>query len=220
MSTGILNLTNDLRDYLWEKGMKEHPTLEELREETAKLPESAMQICPEQGALMANLVRLMSAKRTIEIGTFTGYSALAVALALPEDGEIIACDISEKWTAIGKKKWEQAGVADKIDLRIGPALATLEELIAKGQEASFDFAFIDADKANYLDYYKMCLRLVRKGGVIAIDNVLWSGAVINPKIKDDDTNAIRELNDFLARDDRVSLSMVPVGDGLTLAFIL
>jgi len=220
MSTGILNLTNDLRDYLWEKGMKEHPTLEELREETAKLPESAMQICPEQGALMANLVRLMSAKRTIEIGTFTGYSALAVALALPEDGEIIACDISEKWTAIGKKKWEQAGVVDKIDLRIGPALATLEELITKGQEASFDFAFIDADKANYLDYYKMCLRLVRKGGVIAIDNVLWGGAVINPKIKDDDTNAIRELNDFLAQDDGVSLSMIPIGDGLTLAFIL
>ena len=220
MSTGILNLTNDLRDYLWEKGMKEHPTLEELREETAKLPESAMQICPEQGALMANLVRLMSAKRTIEIGTFTGYSALAVALALPEDGEIIACDISEKWTAIGKKKWEQAGVVDKIDLRIGPALATLEELITKGQEASFDFAFIDADKANYLDYYKMCLGLVRKGGVIAIDNVLWGGAVINPKIKDDDTNAIRELNDFLAQDDGVSLSMIPIGDGLTLAFIL
>ena len=220
MSTGILNLTNDLRDYLWEKGMKEHPALEELREETAQLPESMMQICPEQGALMANLVRLMSAKRTIEIGTFTGYSALAVALALPEDGEIIACDISEKWTAIGKKKWEQAGVVDKIDLRIGPALATLEELITKGQEASFDFAFIDADKANYLDYYKMCLRLVRKGGVIAIDNVLWGGDVINPKIKDDDTNAIRELNDFLAQDDGVSLSMIPIGDGLTLAFIL
>ena len=220
MSTGILNLTDDLRDYLWQKGMKEHPVLEELRDETAQLPESVMQICPEQGALMANLVRLMSAEKTLEIGTFTGYSALAVALALPEDGKIVACDISEEWTAIGKKKWEQAGVAEKIELRIGAALGTLEELIQEGQEASFDFAFIDADKANYLDYYKMCLRLVRKGGVIAIDNVLWSGAVINPKIKDDDTNAIRELNDFLARDDRVSLSMVPVGDGLTLAFIL
>ena len=220
MSTGILNLTDDLRDYLWQKGMKEHPVLEELRDETAQLPESVMQICPEQGALMANLVRLMSAEKTLEIGTFTGYSALVVALALPEDGKIVACDISEEWTAIGKKKWEQAGVAEKIELRIGAALGTLEELIQEGQEASFDFAFIDADKANYLDYYKMSLRLVRKGGVIAIDNVLWSGAVINPKIKDDDTNAIRELNDFLARDDRVSLSMVPVGDGLTLAFIL
>ena len=220
MSTGILNLTNDLRDYLWEKGMKEHPALEELREETAQLPESVMQICPEQGALMANLVRLMSAKRTIEIGTFTGYSALAVALALPEDGKIVACDISEEWTSIGRKKWEQAGISDKIDLRIGPALETLEELLEDGHEASFDFAFIDADKANYLDYYKKCLRLVRKGGVIAIDNVLWSGAVINSEINDDDTKAIRELNDFLAQDDRVSLSMVPIGDGLTLAFIL
>ena len=220
MSTGILNLTNDLRDYLWEKGMKEHPALEELREETAQLPESVMQICPEQGALMANLVRLMSAKRTIEIGTFTGYSALAVALALPEDGKIVACDISEEWTSIGRKKWEQAGVADKIDLRIGPALGTLEELVDDGQEGSFDFAFIDADKANYLDYYKLCLKLVRKGGVVAIDNVLWSGSVINPDINDVDTVAIRELNEFLAQDERVSLSMVPIGDGLTLAFII
>ena len=220
MSTGILNLTNDLRDYLWEKGMKEHPALEELREETAQLPESVMQICPEQGALMANLVRLMSAKRTIEIGTFTGYSTLAVALALPENGKIVACDISEEWTSIGRKKWEQAGVTDKIDLRIGPALETLEELLKDGQEGSFDFAFIDADKANYLDYYKICLKLVRKGGVIAIDNVLWSGAVINPEINDVDTVAIRELNEFLAQDERVSLSMVPTGDGLTLAFIL
>jgi len=220
MSTGILNLTSDLRKYLQEKGMQEHPALKELREETSKLPESVMQICPEQGALMANLIRLMSAKRTIEIGTFTGYSALAVALALPEDGTIIACDISEKWTAVGKKKWEQAGVAHKIDLRIGPALETLEELITEGQEASFDFAFIDADKANYLDYYKNCLRLVRRGGVIAVDNVLWSGAVINSEINDNDTNAIRELNDFLAQDDRVSLSMIPIGDGLTLATII
>ena len=220
MSTGILNLTDDLRDYLWQKGMKEHPVLEELREETAQLPESVMQICPEQGALMANLVRLMSAKKTLEIGTFTGYSALAVALALPEDGKIVACDISEEWTAIGKKKWEQAGVAEKIELRIGAALGTLEELIQEGQEGSFDFAFIDADKANYLDYYKMCLKLVRKGGVVAIDNVLWSGSVINSEINDVDTVAIRELNEFLAKDERVSLSMVPVGDGLTLAYIL
>jgi len=220
MSTGILNLTDDLRDYLWQKGMKEHPVLEELREETAQLPESVMQICPEQGALMANLVRLMSAKKTLEIGTFTGYSALAVALALPEDGKIVACDISEELTAIGKKKWEQAGVAEKIELRIGTALGTLEELIQDGQQGSFDFAFIDADKANYLDYYKMCLKLVRKGGVVAIDNVLWSGSVINSEINDVDTVAIRELNEFLAKDERVSLSMVPVGDGLTLAYIL
>ena len=220
MSTGILNLTKDLRDYLWEKGMQEHPVLAELRQETAQIPESVMQICPEQGALMANLIRLMSAKKTIEIGTFTGYSALAVALALPNYGKIVACDISEEWTSIGQKKWEKAGVGDKIDLRIAPALETLENLMADGQEGSFDFAFIDADKANYLDYYKMCLKLVRKGGVIAIDNVLWSGAVIQNDINDIDTVAIRELNDYLVQDERVALSMVPVGDGLTIAFIL
>lgn len=220
MSTGILNLTNNLRNYLWEKGMQEHPVLAELREETAQIPESVMQICPEQGALMANLIRLMSAKKTIEIGTFTGYSALAVALALPDDGKIVACDISEEWTSVGKKKWEQAGVGDKIDLRIAPALETLEGLMAEGQEGTFDFAFIDADKANYLDYYKMCLKLVRKGGVIAIDNVLWSGAVIQNDINDIDTVAIRDLNDYLVQDERVALSMVPVGDGLTIAFIL
>ena len=220
MSTGILNLTNNLRNYLWEKGMQEHPVLAELREETAQIPESVMQICPEQGALMANLIRLMSAKKTIEIGTFTGYSALAVALALPDDGKIVACDISEEWTSVGKKKWEQAGVGDKIDLRIAPALETLEGLMAEGQEGTFDFAFIDADKANYLDYYKMCLKLVRKGGVIAIDNVLWSGAVIQNDINDIDTVAIRKLNDYLVQDERVALSMVPVGDGLTIAFIL
>ena len=220
MSTGILNLTKDLRDYLWEKGMQEHPVLAELRQETVQIPESVMQICPEQGALMANLIRLMSAKKTIEIGTFTGYSALAVALALPNDGKIVACDISEEWTSIGQKKWEKAGVGDKIDLRIAPALETLENLMADGQEGTFDFAFIDADKANYLDYYKMCLKLVRKGGVIAIDNVLWSGAVIQNDINDIDTVAIRDLNDYLVQDERVALSMVPVGDGLTLAFIL
>lgn len=220
MSTGILNLTNNLRNYLWEKGMQEHPVLAELREETAQIPESVMQICPEQGALMANLIRLMSAKKTIEIGTFTGYSALAVALALPDDGKIVACDISEEWTSVGKKKWEQAGVGDKIDLRIAPALETLEGLMAEGQEGTFDFAFIDADKANYLDYYKMCLKLVRKGGVIAIDNVLWSSAVIQTDINDVDTVAIRELNDYLVHDERVALSMVPVGDGLTIAFVL
>jgi len=219
MSTGILNYTTSLRDYLWEKGIEEHPALKELRLETAKLPQSMMQICPEQGALMANLIRLMSAKRTIEIGTFTGYSALAVALALPEEGEIIACDISEEWTALGKKKWEQAGVAHKINLRLAPAVDTLDALLADGQESSFDFAFIDADKANYPAYYEKCLKLVRKGGVIAIDNVLWGGSVIDSERNDEDTKAIRKLNEFIANDKRVSLSMVPIGDGLTLAVI-
>ena len=219
MSTGILNYTTSLRDYLWEKGIEEHPALKELRLETAKLPQSMMQICPEQGALMANLIRLMSAKKTIEIGTFTGYSTLAVALALPEEGEIIACDISEEWTALGKKKWEQAGVAHKINLRLAPAVDTLDALLADGQESSFDFAFIDADKANYPAYYEKCLKLVRKGGVIAIDNVLWGGSVIDSERNDEDTKAIRKLNEFIANDKRVSLSMIPIGDGLTLAVI-
>ncbi len=219
MSTGILNYTTNLREYLWEKGMEEHPALTELRLETAKLPQSMMQICPEQGALMANLIRLMSAKKTIEIGTFTGYSTLAVALALPEEGEIIACDISEEWTALGKKKWEQAGVAHKINLRLAPAVDTLDALLADGQESSFDFAFIDADKTNYPAYYEKCLKLVRKGGVIAIDNVLWGGSVIDSERNDEDTKAIRKLNEFIANDKRVSLSMVPIGDGLTLAVI-
>ena len=219
MSTGILNYTTSLRDYLWEKGIEEHPALKELRLETAKLPQSMMQICPEQGALMANLIRLMSAKRTIEVGTFTGYSALAVALALPEDGQIIACDISEEWTNLGKKKWEQAGVAHKISLRLAPAVDTLDALLADGQEGSFDFAFIDADKANYPAYYEKCLKLVRKGGVIAIDNVLWGGSVIDSERNDEDTKAIRKLNEFIANDNRVSVSMVPIGDGLTLAVI-
>ncbi len=219
MSTGILNYTTNLREYLWEKGMEEHPALRELRLETAKLPQSMMQICPEQGALMANLIRLMSAKKTLEIGTFTGYSALAVALALPEDGQIIACDISEEWTAVGKKKWEQAGVAHKINLRLAPAVDTLDALLAEGQEGSFDFAFIDADKTNYPAYYEKCLKLVRKGGVIAIDNVLWGGSVIDSERNDEDTKAIRKLNEFIANDKRVSLSMVPIGDGLTLSVI-
>ena len=219
MSTGILNYTKDLRDYLWDKGINEHPALKELRIETAGLPESMMQICPEQGALMGNLIRMISAKRTIEVGTFTGYSALVVALALPEDGEVIACDVSEEWTAIGKEKWEQAGVSHKIDLRLGPAVDTLDELIQQGQQDSFDFAFIDADKANYPAYYEKCLQLLRKGGVIAIDNVLWGGSVIDSKRNDEDTKAIRELNDFIRNDSRVSISMVPIGDGLTLAFI-
>ena len=216
MSTGILNYTKDLRDYLWDKGIDEHPALKELRIETAGLPESMMQICPEQGALMGNLIRMISAKRTIEVGTFTGYSALVVALALPEDGEVIACDVSEEWTAIGKEKWEQAGVSHKIDLRLGPAVDTLDELIQQGQKGSFDFAFIDADKVNYTAYYEKCLQLIASGGVIAIDNVLWGGSVLDSKRNDEDTKAIRELNDFVASDERVNISMIPIGDGVTL----
>ena len=214
-------ISEKIKNYIENLSKELHPVQKEIISYNESLGEiKKMQIAVTQCQFLELITKISKAKKILEIGTFTGYSTLAVALALPEDGTIIACDISETWTAIGKKKWEQAGVANKIDLRLGPAIETLDELIAKGEEASFDFAFIDADKANYLDYYKKCLRLVRKGGVIAIDNVLWSGAVINSEINDNDTNAIKELNDFLAQDDRVSLSMVPIGDGLTLAFLL
>ena len=219
MSSGILSYTSDLRDYVWKNGLREHPALKNLRTETARLPHARMQICPEQGALMGNLIRMLSAKRTIEIGTYTGYSAMAVALALPEDGEVLACDISEEWTSIGKNAWEKAGISHKINLQLAPAVDTLEKILAKGKENFFDFAFIDADKANYPKYYEQCLKLIRKGGVIVIDNVLWGGSVIDTKRNDEDTNAIRELNKFISTDTRVSPSMIPVGDGLTLAVI-
>ena len=217
MSSGILSYTSDLRDYVWKNGLREHPALKELRAETARLPHARMQICPEQGALMGNLIRMLSAKRTIEIGTYTGYSAMAVALALPEDGEVLACDISEEWTSIGKNAWEKAGISHKINLQLAPAVDTLEKILAKGKENFFDFAFIDADKTNYQIYYEQCLKLIRQGGVIVIDNVLWGGAVTDSNRNDADTEAIRELNQFIATDERVSISMIPVGDGLTIA---
>jgi caffeoyl-CoA O-methyltransferase len=176
-----------------------------------------MQIAPEQGQFMALLVELLGVRKALEIGTFTGYSALVVALAMPVDGRLIACDVSEEWTAIGRRYWEEAGVADKIDLRLGPALATLDELLAAGAEESFDFAFIDADKTGYDDYYERSLRLLRPGGLIAIDNVLWNGNLYDLSIDDPDTVAIRALNEKLHTDERVSLSLVPIGEGLTLA---
>jgi caffeoyl-CoA O-methyltransferase len=178
---------------------------------------SEMQIGPEQGQLMALLVELVGARRTLEIGTFTGYSALAVALALPADGHVLTCDVSEEWTSVGRRYWEKAGVAEKIDLRLGPALETLEELLANGQRDRFDFAFIDADKESYDAYYELCLQVVRPGGLIAVDNVLWSGKVADASVTDADTEAIRRLNAKLATDERVTLSLLPVGDGLTLA---
>ena len=217
MSSEILSYTSNLRQYVWQYGLREHPALKELRTETEKLPSSMMQICPEQGALMGNLIRLIAAKRTIEVGTYTGYSAMAVALALPDDGEVLACDVSEEWTSIGKKAWEKAGIANKINLQLAPASNTLDALLAEGKEGSFDFAFIDADKTNYQIYYELCLKLIRQGGVIVIDNVLWGGAVTDSNRNDADTEAIRELNQFIATDERVSISMIPVGDGLTVA---
>jgi predicted O-methyltransferase YrrM len=176
-----------------------------------------MQISPEQGQFMAFLIQLIGAKKALEIGVFTGYSSLAVALALPDDGTLIACDVSEDYTAIARTYWQKAGVDHKIDLRIAPALDTLDDLIAKGEANSFDFAFIDADKSSYDDYYERSLQLVRVGGVIAIDNVLWSGRVADPSDTQKRTRMIRALNTKLHHDHRVTLSLLPVGDGLTLA---
>jgi predicted O-methyltransferase YrrM len=176
-----------------------------------------MQISAEQGQFMALLIHLLAARKTLEIGVFTGYSSLAVALALPDDGRVIACDISEEWTSIARGYWREAGVERKIDLRLGPALKTLDDLIAQGQGGRFDFAFIDADKGNYINYYERALVLVRPGGLIAVDNVLWDGKVIDPSVNDPDTRAIRAFNESLRNDDRVWISMLPIRDGLTLA---
>lgn len=196
--------------------MREPPALAHVRTETAKLPMAAMQISPEQGQLLGMLVRLLQARRCLEVGTFTGYSTLAVALALPADGRVVACDVSEQWTALARRFWAEAGVADKITLHLAPALETLDRLIAGGECGSFDFAFIDADKGNYWNYYERTLQLVRGGGLIAVDNTLWSGRPADPKERSPDTVAIRDFNARLAADQRVQISLLPVGDGLTL----
>jgi caffeoyl-CoA O-methyltransferase len=216
------NITLDKRlyQYLVDHSVREHPVQRELREATAGMKHAGMQISPEQGQFMALLVQMLGARRTLEIGVFTGYSALSVALALPPDGKIVACDVSEEWTAVGRKHWEKAGVAAKIDLRLAPALDTLDKLIAAGGAAQYDFAFIDADKGNYLAYYERCMTLVRRGGLITLDNTLWSGRVADPKESDDDTKAIRAVNDALHRDRRIALSLLPLGDGVTLALKL
>lgn len=216
MARRSIHLTEKLEAYVRTVSLREPEVLRRLREETAAMPLAGMQISPEQGQFMALLVRLTGARRTLEVGTFTGYSALAVALALPEDGRVVACDVSREWTAVGERYWREAGVASKIDLRIAPALETLDALIA-AKSPAFDFAFIDADKKNYDGYYERALKLVRRGGVIAIDNVLWGGSVVDPKKKDADTRAIRALNKKLAADERIDLSLLSIGDGLTLA---
>lgn len=217
MSDITLNLTPEVYDYMQKISLREPSVLQKLREQTHKMSMSQMQISPEQGQFMGLLIKLMHAKKTLDIGTFTGYSAISVALALPEDGKVIACDINIEWTKLAKRFWEMAGVAHKIDLRLAPATETLQALIDEGQGNSFDFAFIDADKANYLIYYEKSLQLVRSGGLIAVDNVLWSGKVADPNINDDKTQIIRELNAKISQDERVSISMLPVGDGLFLA---
>ena len=207
----------ELADYIRRVSLREPDVLRRLREETASHPRVSMQISPEQGQFMDVLIHMLGARRTLEIGVFTGYSSLAVALALPEDGRIIACDVSEEYTSVARRYWREAGVDRKIDLRLRPALETLNDLIALGQAGSFDFAFIDADKENYDNYYERCLTLLRPGGLIAVDNVLWSGRVIDAADQDVDTRAIREFNNKLQADERVWLSMLPIRDGVTLA---
>ncbi len=211
-----LGLPDDLAAYVQTVGTRLVPAQEGLRAATKGLRGAGMQIGADQGQFMGFLVRALGVKRALEIGTFTGYSALSVALALPADGQLVACDVSTKFTDVGRPFWQQAGIAAKIDLRIGPAVETLDALIAAGGADSVDFAFIDADKSNYDAYYERCLVLVRKGGVIGIDNVLWSGAVIDPAQNSEDTQALRALNRKLHADERVDISMLAIGDGLTL----
>jgi predicted O-methyltransferase YrrM len=210
-------ISDQLYDYLLSVSLREPEVLQTLRQETANHPMSQMQIAPEQGQFMMLLVQLMGAKKALEVGVFTGYSSLAVALALPSDGKLIACDVSEEYTAMARRYWHLAGVDNKIDLRIAPALETLDSLLAEGQANTFDFAFIDADKSNYPGYYERALELVRPGGLIAIDNVLWSGRVADPQEQDNRTQAIRAFNQKLHQDERIFLSMVAIADGLTLA---
>jgi predicted O-methyltransferase YrrM len=216
MSRRTIEMTDALWSYLVQAA-KEPPVLARLRAETARLPMGGMQISPEQGRFMALLAEVVGARRCIEVGVFTGYSSLVVALSLPADGKIIACDINEEWTSIARRYWEEAGVASKIELRLAPAAQSLDALIAAGERGKFDFAFIDADKAGYDVYYERCLELLRPGGLIAIDNALWGGKVADSGVNDESTSAIRALNAKASADARVSASLVPIGDGLLLA---
>lgn len=220
MSNKTFTLSDDLYAYLFEHSVREPDVLRRLREETARDSMARMQIAPEQGQLMQLLVRLMGARRYLEVGVFTGYSSLAVALALPAEGRIVACDISDSWTKVARRYWAEAGVGEKIELRLAPALQTLDGLIAGGGAGSFDFAFIDADKTSYSAYYERALTLIRAGGLIAVDNTLWEGRVADPKVRDADTRAIRDFNRHLRDDRRVHLCLVPIGDGLSLALKL
>jgi caffeoyl-CoA O-methyltransferase len=218
MSTAI-GLGQELRDYVARVGIREHPVLTRLREENVRERSGSMQVAPEEGALLALLVRLLRARRVLEVGTYTGYSSTAMALALPADGRLVCCDVSREWTDIARAAWAEAGVADRIELNLAPALETLDRLVADGGEGTFDLAFIDADKPGYDGYYERALRLVRPGGVIAIDNVLWGGRVADPSVQDASTSAIRALNDKIAADERVDPVLTTVGDGLTLALV-
>ncbi len=215
MSNQTLNLNNELYQYVLDHGLREPEVLTRLRADTNRLSEANMQISPEQGQFMALLVQLMGARKILEIGTFTGYSSTSMALALPDDGLIVCCDLSWSWTAMAREYWQEAGVDNKIDLRLAPALSTLNLLIDEGWD-DFDIVFIDADKDNYLNYYESALRLLRPGGLIMVDNVLWGGNVVNAENHEPSTEAIRAFNRFVHQDDRVEISLVPIGDGLSL----
>jgi predicted O-methyltransferase YrrM len=217
MSSKTLTLTDPLRRYLLDVGVREDPLLAELRAETAALPGAGMQICPEQGALMEVLARSIGARRALEIGTFTGYSSLVLARALPADGRITCCDVSDTYTAIARRYWERAGVVDRVELRLGPALDSLRAMVAEGRAETYDLAFVDADKENYGAYHELALVLLRPGGVLLYDNVLWSGKVLDETDRSASTEAIRALNRQLRVDDRIDLAMIPIGDGLTFA---
>jgi len=217
MSVATIAMTEALYGYLLKTTVREPEVLAQLRRETAGLPGARMQISPEQGQLMGLLIELIGAKRALEVGVFTGYSSTVVALALPRDGKLVACDVSEEWTRIARRYWREAGVESKIELHLQPAVQTLDALVASGHGGSFDFAFIDADKVAYDAYYERCLTLLRPGGLIAVDNTLWSGAVANERDQSESTQAIRALNAKIAGDSRVSASLVPIGDGLYLA---
>ncbi|MFT5349836.1 MAG: putative O-methyltransferase YrrM [Planctomycetota bacterium] len=217
MSRYSINLTDEVYTYLQSVSLREDTILQQLREETALHKWARMQISPEQGQFMAMLLKILGAKRVIELGVFTGYSSLCMAQALPADGKIIACDINEEYTNIAKRYWEQAGVSNKIELRLAPALETLKNLLKSDEAGKFDFVFIDAVKEEYKEYYEIVLELIRPGGLIGIDNVLWSGSVADPEKQDAETIALRVFNQYLHQDERVDISMLSIGDGLTLA---
>ncbi len=218
MGNRTLSIDDRVYDYLLSVSLKESDLLAQLRMETAGIEFSEMQIAPEQGQFMAMLVKLMGARRALEIGTFTGYSSVVIATALPEDGELVCCDDSEEWTSMARKYWQQAGLEDRINFKLGDASKTLQAMIDEGREGTFDFIFIDADKQNYPLYYELSLKLLRAGGLIAVDNTLWSGDVADPGNDEPGTRAIRRFNEMLKQDQRVEISLVTIGDGLTLVY--
>ena len=218
MSSKTLGISDSLNSYIQNTCVKESDSLKALRIETSTLDMHMMQISPEQGQFMSLLVNLIGAKRILEVGVFTGYSSICLAQDLPDDGKLIACDVSEEWTSIAKKYWDLSGVENKIDLKIAPAIETLNQLKNQGFNDSFDMAFIDADKLNYIEYYNKCLELVRPGGLILVDNTLWSGSVADVSNQTEDTKVIRQLNEIIANDERVKSSLITIGDGLTLAY--